>query len=114
VTDLARRAVACRGWRWMPGMLALHPELHPGLRLVNIEDAGNALQENGWLPDLTDAATLGVLLRQVREAHAGYIVISEGRGWWSVETEDSRWDNDNTASLVEALVAALEAAKEKP
>jgi hypothetical protein len=27
---LARRAVACKHWRWMPGMLAHHPNWRAG------------------------------------------------------------------------------------
>ena len=97
-TDLARRAVACRRWRWMPGMLAWrtthrgervqirlidgldqHAELTDPRRVETIP-SGTRLFESGhsvvdgWhrvedlTPDLTDPATLGCLLALVREA----------------------------------------------
>jgi len=54
--ELGRRAVACRGWRWMPGMLT--PPWAP--RSLEPPD--------GYLPDFRDPATLGCLLALVREA----------------------------------------------
>ena len=76
---LSRRAVACKGWRWMPGMRTMgnmrvshDPDRWP--------DRPCALREGGWidtapprplgddLPDLTDPATLGCLLALVRAA----------------------------------------------
>ena len=29
--QLARRAMACKNWRWMPGMLAIMPEDRDGI-----------------------------------------------------------------------------------
>jgi hypothetical protein len=81
--DLARRAVACPRWRWMPGMLVA-PILEDDtiepvtgiivsshrLLLVYWPDVGlrwQATREH-LLPDLTDPATLGCLLALAREA----------------------------------------------
>ena len=114
MTDLAKRAVACRHWRWMPGMLGLSAKA--GLWRVERADltalsgagAGPAsVHEVGaWLPDLTDPATVGCLLALVREALGiPYLCTSvspEGR-WWV----DGYSLHDTEA---EALVAALEAA----
>lgn len=95
--SFARRAVACKHWRWMPGMLAFADLAKQGGRVCRVdhqielalderkidEDGGewhtqmrsstNALTVDGrdrWnhLPDLTDPATLGCLLALVREA----------------------------------------------
>ena len=89
---LSSRAIACPGWRWMPGM----PE--------------------GELPDLSDPATLGCLLALVREAwddpqvHAAPM-CAMGRhvGWrvWFDAYLTVYFDGDTEA---EALVCALEAA----
>jgi hypothetical protein len=118
--DLARRAVACPKWRWMPGMRTAE-----GLRIVHdpsrFPDRACALRDGGWtprllnpgaLPDLTDPATLGCLLALVREAWGDKAVIHiENNNWFYVETDGRHlWDEDNASSLLAALVAALEAA----
>jgi hypothetical protein len=69
--DLARRAVACKGWRWMDGMRALDGDGVCAFRLT--ENSGlpghpEPVVDDSWLPDLTDPATLGCLLALVREA----------------------------------------------
>lgn len=80
--DLPHRAVACRHWRWLPGMITTEGE-----RVVYVETAANGVPLPGaWtirangrdrvsvfgpadrLPDLADPATIGCLLRLVREA----------------------------------------------
>ena len=95
---LARRAVACKGWRWMPGMVAIHPNCTTSRVLFGrgYTFLGAYRRElktktpswwQGWSgqvqhgqygyagfehstphPDLTDPATLGCLLALVREA----------------------------------------------
>ena len=119
---LARRAVACKGWKWMPGMRTLNamrvvhdPDLWP--------DRPCALREGCWidtapprplnddLPDLSDAATLGCLLALVREAwndQRAYIRASFG--WeWITDYCVEKWPPGGETEA-EALVAALEAA----
>lgn len=100
--ELARRAVACKGWRWMPGMLAcLYRE---DGTLMGSNRHGRPGPD--FLPDLTDPATLGCLLALVREALGiPYLCTSvspEGR-WWV----DGYSLHETEAA---ALVAALEAA----
>ena len=108
--ELARRAVACKHWRWVPGMLT------EGWRLacVSLHDgawsATSALAHREYhyptLPDLTDPATLGCLLALVREAWDDrYLCASlSPRKLWMVDG----WSLHDTEA--EALVAALEAA----
>lgn len=62
-TDLAKRAVACKRWRWMPGMLAI-----VGVERQRVlSDKLPAYPD--WLPDLNDPATLGCLEQLVCDAH---------------------------------------------
>jgi len=106
---LARRAVACRGWVWMPGMLAV--ELAgPGMSLtggrpVRVDDCWHAV--NVWDPDLSDPATLGCLLALVREAWndlRGYLHPCSGYGWLCSVNGEHVYG----VAEAEALVAALE------
>ena len=111
---LARRAVACRGWRWMPGM-----KLTTGLRL---SESLVPFTFPVDLPDLADPATLGCLLALVREAHGDsaccVLPIDYGPGGvlWVVQLiaggrslTARHWPTE-----AEALVAALEAATGAP
>jgi len=121
---LAKRAVECKAWKWMPGMLACDA------RFIRhrIQDDGSALDLSddilnrawGYSPDtlrpiLTDPATLGCLLALVREHHKEprLAVVPNGKGW-SVSRVWLRSPHDRVAGVhtleAEALVAALEAA----
>lgn len=77
--ELGKRAAACKGWKWLPGMLIA--DNGSGIRylwqdadyshgVVNEGGAWVRLRKGGreYVPDLTDAATLGCLLQLVREA----------------------------------------------
>lgn len=120
---LAKRAVECKAWKWMPGMLACDA------RFIRhrIQDDGSALDLSddilnrawGYSPDtlrpiLTDPATLGCLLALVREAYPrdrGLVPIDMGDGEWQVILKHERkWSHVVGKSEAEALVAALEAA----
>ena len=88
-------------------MQAWRPDCPP-IRLVHIEDAGNALQEHDWLPDLSDPLTALGLLALVRErwgvaAHCMQAVDC----CWYVWVEFRLVAGANTET--EALIAALEA-----
>lgn len=130
MTLLAKRAVACKGWRWMPGMLSDEG------RVVEINvygvlvgyTTGIILKSGaqGWpraweasaslrLPDLSDPATLGCLLALVRKAWGdpGMFVRPRGskmRPDWAVFTGQNSDLVCSASKEVEALVAALEAA----
>ena len=109
-TALSRRLVACKGWRWMPGMLAYFE--HDGRR-VRVTDPACWVSTTA-LPDLTDPATLGCLLALVREAWGmptGITVsYSSDGGLWGVSWSGAThvgWCGRGVTEA-EALVAALE------
>ena len=116
---LARRAVACKHWRWMPGMRWQTSDDHG--RLDDFQPEYMWCPDRA-LPDLTDPATLGCLLALVREAWGCVVVTSPDHdydyneamqgphiiGWRVVETV--RWMTvGEGATEAEALIAALEA-----
>jgi hypothetical protein len=133
MNDLVKRAVACKRWRWMPGMLS-----DEGSRILSVsgrmvttsvlevfrdnehddwdrrhESADIALFRTDW-PDLNDPATLGCLFALVREAWDPSASIVRRADGWTLET----WNTDNFLpdwplgraypTEAEALVAALE------
>lgn len=122
--DLGWRAVACKGWRWMPGMGVrrwLDSDGLSAITRVNVRaERSTFWLAEGWVPDLTDPATLGCLTALVREAWAdprlvaiycelAHIGQSEG---WAVQSAGNWFPvaGHDYATEAEALVAALEAA----
>ena len=117
---LARRAVACKGWRWMPGMLTLD-----GWRILRVDEDGYrfaynvkqsyvyALVEDA-LPDLTDPATIGCVvawLRTITGDPSLHSVLAGGdvaTGVWHVRCGISarrgRTEGEALVSAWEALV----------
>jgi hypothetical protein len=106
---LAKRAVACKGWRFMGGMLVSDAI---GKQRIYDDVAGEPYwSTDEWLPVLEDPATLGCLLALVREAHGPRCYTQACGGFWTVQNEDTEdWWGKNCVYEVEALVAALEAA----
>ena len=108
---LSCRAVACKGWRWMPGMRTVRDDGH-GFHIGCTVAASKVKPE--WLPDLTDPATLGCLLALVREAHGDPVLFARFRGARAHPDWVVSWDGSDViatgATEAEALVAALEAA----
>ncbi len=111
---LARRAVACRGWRWMQGMLIA--DNGAGVRFLWEDDRylhGMAAEASGlWmrmnkdrerLPDLTDPATLGCLLALYDETRAVLVVPDP------VYTMTAAYGLHHPMTIA-SIVAALEAA----
>ena len=102
--DLQKRAVACKHWRWMPGMLAFDAgrnqhrviEHDAGREYITtmLRDYNDAHCESSAraldvTPDLADPATLGCLLALVREAwphewHEFMVPIFDGISHWYV------------------------------
>jgi len=111
---LARRAVACKGWRWMPGMLAVATEVcgyaPPPQRLgqLFVEPSDSRT----WFPDLTDPATLGCLLALVLEAWGRPTAFLHyyGGNWFFDPQQSEPTNHFSGRTEAEALVAALEAA----
>lgn len=134
IEELGRRAKACKGWRWMPGMLLLG-RMHPN-RVVIVEDdwlslddlmgSGLGVHPKEAIPDLDDPATLGciehALLPELPvapidlrfdgekwlclDSEGRRVTRLDGRSFWSDRhPRSSRFDTKG-----EALVAALEAA----
>ena len=125
MSDLAKRAVACKGWRWMPGMLRRatgHHASGPQGPRVERWDEDDAFvvgwSDTDWLPDLSDPATLGCLLALVREAWGDphVYVLACASDWFTVcspNAEGGKWlahPPIDGSTETEALVAALEAA----
>lgn len=117
--DLARRAVACKGWRWLRGMLRHDDYRYVGsglwARWSDTAVVVTALHMPEQYPDLSDPATLGCLLTLVREAWKSPVAqvspsLPDGHIWtcYINDEADDRLFRERTEA--EALVAALEAA----
>ena len=125
---LARRAVACKGWRWMPGMAGTDA-LGVPFRCALTHHSGGIMVVAGMaimvahpdalarmFPDLSDPATLGCLLALVREAWGdpalGVLMELHGDWCWSVGRGEAATAlrGQGATTEAEALVVALEAA----
>ncbi len=103
--DLARRAVACPHWRWMPGMRYVVPRDAPMEPIVGrVPDLVRGWTSYpGMLPDLTDPATQGCVVAMLDSAYDAWWVVYVGNGSRTRRIATS-------ATRIEALIAALEAA----
>jgi hypothetical protein len=122
VAALGRRAVAARGWRWLPGMLAMSCDgpMQP-VRLTG-QPRPHWPDEYDWphdlglrTPDLSDTETLARLLDLVRSMHNDADQVGVYRAFHSGEPY-VRVDHGGAMAylrgrtVAEALVVALEAA----
>lgn len=122
--ELARRFVACKGWRYRQGMV-----LSDGTVVVRVAANGQPVVAGGisrggcalseTLPDLSDAATRGAILQLVREAwgdpcmHCQFIIaeLNEPDCWMAIADCGIARREFVGRTEAEALLAALEAAK---
>jgi len=124
--ELGNQAVACKDWRWMPGMLCQQGRISTtggGVSYCTIERRIGHDTANLVAPDLNDPATLGCLLALVLEKHErpGYEPLEvippnrdKGLSRWSVLCQSLSGGPCYTVyvwgdSYAEVLVAALEA-----
>jgi hypothetical protein len=127
MTDLARRAEACAGFRWMPGMAWFESSNAEGWHgrwgahqgFIDSDEYSADMAPDDPLPDLDDPATLGCLLALVREAWRDpsvHVYKSLVRWWVLSEDGDNLLDQNGERVVIagsteaEALVAALDAA----
>lgn len=122
MNDLAKRAVACKGWKWLPGTkFGLDVPGYGGTDRVLSND-GYTIKSifrevdgkpAGWLPKFDDVATIGCLLALVRAAWGEQCevvsVIHSDGDTSMVEVDDGAATRTfHAESYAEALVAALE------
>jgi hypothetical protein len=122
--ELAKRAIACKHWRWMAGMRTQGGDRAQGVKNANCwevsyfydMDLGGHSSFDGAreLPDFSDPATLGCLLALVRGAWDDPSLCANDAGaydlmFWHVYTGD-KFVSVGCQTEAEALVAALEAA----
>tara|TARA_R110000868_G_C10645628_1_gene744501 strand:- start:57 stop:455 length:399 start_codon:yes stop_codon:yes gene_type:complete len=120
--ELARRFVACKGWRWLPGMLAqsesqgvarvFHVATDGWISLCGGQPFGSPFHtKTPQFPILSDAATRGAILQLVRVAWGDPDtgIYKHGRRWCVIM--GGRCEDFFADTEAQALLAALEAAK---
>ena len=108
---LARRAVACKHWRWLPGMAYTD---HAGV-LWRVGPTGLMALEGDCLPVLSDPATKGCLLDLLRQvwkdpSMTTHMIKRNKSIVWRVGRLGILPTGGEYHSELEAMVAALESA----
>jgi len=117
---LGQRAVACKGLRWMAGMLGLSNHSSERSIWIRVVDPPMDDTSECW-PDFSDPATVGCLLALVREAldprvWGSPLCLAKTKDGWELgyfgHFSSGDWFSpfDTHSTEAEALVAALEAA----
>ena len=130
MVEISERLIACKGFRWMPGMRTLGEwriinvdadgvEVVTDLGEVVLFHSGDLPHIASSLPDLTDPATIGCLLVLVREvwedptASTAATREADGKRGWVMDCWDPKSPlngigpfQSEAATLVAALVAA--------
>ena len=117
-TAISRRAVACKGWRLMPGMLRQDGCRYTGMGMwangARLTEEDVEVDAPDQWPDLSDPATLGCLLALVRDAWGDpkINVVPFGASVWAVAYAGWLYKKAIAcgATEAEALVVALEGA----
>ena len=123
--ELGKRAMAA-GWKWQAGAANTFGWriLKAGAQVLRVDtgDHGELLwreDTDAGTPDFRDAATLGILLAQVRERYGDATIhVQFDEEVWQVAFWNpdnffwSYWPERHFSTEVEALVACLEAAKD--
>lgn len=111
---LGRRLVACKHFRWVPGMLVYGRSVQPSgwlgrVRLTESHEHPTQLRDP-W-PDLADGATRGAVLALVREAYADpSFAVRCVAGLWYEESSTRALVARGSDTEADAIVAALEVA----
>lgn len=122
-TLLGKRALACKGWRWLQGMTARGVGEHEEDNAECLYVLGSDGDPNPFfflkdpLPDFSDPATLGCLLFLVREAWKDpntYCFLSLVTASWCTTGKgilsSLEYPIESYISEVDSLVTALERA----
>lgn len=113
---LSKRALACRHWKWLPGMSVICPPKHYGSTGFFVRvDRDDWIASDTDMPNLYDGCTLGGLLALVRTAWHDSVahvspVKSDGKSWCVTVKHElgHKWFYGDTeaAALIESLEAA--------
>ena len=111
LVQLAKRAVACKSWKWLPGMAYTD---HTGIHW-RIGAKGLMALEGECLPILNDSATKGCLLDLLRKVYKDpsittHMIKRNKHIVWRVGRLGILPIGKEYHSELEAMVAALEAA----
>ena len=118
---LGQRLMACKGFRWMAGMLDM--DGHRVLKVYNGKPVicGDGIIDDPPAPDLRDPATKGCAMALMRDRWPEAATFCAAPGVWTIDAPDEKWETvwilgEDTQHMVsteaEAIVAAMELDKE--